>query len=181
MLLRSLTSGVHDVFSLPLNAYMEGGGVSGVFRGMGLGFTSLFNHVSEGTLVSVSGFSSSISRNLDLLTHRGRGGAGRRDEEVEDERGFLSSFGMSLLGTGSTLMGYVSQASRSLLLSSGLQVCILKRTFKSFQRMKSQHIFIVLTFASLYHTTLDESSPGDSYPEYRSPGLFYSQVEAHEI
>jgi len=65
---RSIGAGVYDFFYLPLRAIRHGFGPGEVLRGVARGWTSLFLHLGEGALTSVSGFSGSIARNLDRLS-----------------------------------------------------------------------------------------------------------------
>ncbi|CAK9101913.1 Vacuolar protein sorting-associated protein 13B (Cohen syndrome protein 1 homolog), partial [Durusdinium trenchii] len=65
---RSVGAGMYDLFSLPLGAIRHGYGAGGVLRGVARGWTSLLLHFGEGALMSVSGFSSSVARNLDRLS-----------------------------------------------------------------------------------------------------------------
>jgi len=64
---RSVGAGFYDLFALPLRAVRHGYGPGGIMRGIARGWTSLLLHVSEGALMSVSGFSSNVARNLDRL------------------------------------------------------------------------------------------------------------------
>eukprot|EP00516_Mucochytrium_quahogii_P004354 CAMPEP_0203750646 /NCGR_PEP_ID=MMETSP0098-20131031/4857_1 /ASSEMBLY_ACC=CAM_ASM_000208 /TAXON_ID=96639 /ORGANISM=" , Strain NY0313808BC1" /LENGTH=1766 /DNA_ID=CAMNT_0050640045 /DNA_START=30 /DNA_END=5327 /DNA_ORIENTATION=- len=65
---RSVGAGVYDLFFMPLRAIRHGHGPGGILRGVARGWSSLLLHFSEGALMSVSGFSSSVARNLDRLS-----------------------------------------------------------------------------------------------------------------
>ncbi|GBG27559.1 Vacuolar protein sorting-associated protein 13B [Hondaea fermentalgiana] len=65
---RSVGAGVYDLVFQPLKAIRHGYGPGGILRGVARGWSSLLIHLSEGALMSVSGFSNSIARNLDRLS-----------------------------------------------------------------------------------------------------------------
>lgn len=64
-LLHSMARGVSDLLSLPRDAFRHGG--SSVVGAVGSGMLSLVRHTAQGTLTSLSGFSSSLAWNLDRL------------------------------------------------------------------------------------------------------------------
>lgn len=66
-LLRSFGAGVYDLFALPLASLDKGRG--GVVKGVAAGWKSLFTHVSEAALHSVSGIAGTLSRNLDRVSY----------------------------------------------------------------------------------------------------------------
>ena len=71
---RSVMHGVRDLLAMPLTEIQQGFGPGSVIRGVAKGWASLLFHVTEGTLKSVSGFSGSVSRNLERLGGRYAGG-----------------------------------------------------------------------------------------------------------
>ncbi|XP_041362052.1 vacuolar protein sorting-associated protein 13B-like [Gigantopelta aegis] len=102
-LIRSIGTGVADMFRLPYAGLTRGPGafISGISHGMG----SLFKHISAGTLTSVTNFASSVSRNMDRLSldqdHLERQEENRRNRPVGVSDGLkqgLTGFGLSLLG-----------------------------------------------------------------------------------
>ena len=73
---RAVGSGLHDLFALPLRSLSRGSGadaggdwiVAALLRGIAQGWVSFLSHVSGGALTSLSGFASSVARNLDRLS-----------------------------------------------------------------------------------------------------------------
>ena len=77
---RAVGSGLHDLFALPIRSLSREGGVDGapggggdwvvsaLLRGIAQGWVSFLSHVSGGALSSLSGFASSVARNLDRLS-----------------------------------------------------------------------------------------------------------------
>ena len=63
-----LVQGVRDLFVLPVAALRQRQAPIQVLRAAASGWGSFFHHVSEGALTSVSGFATSLSRNLDRLS-----------------------------------------------------------------------------------------------------------------
>jgi hypothetical protein len=64
-LLQSVGAGVRDLLMLPRNAL--GQGPRAFIGAVGGGLMSLLRHTTEGTLTSVSGFSTSVARNMERL------------------------------------------------------------------------------------------------------------------
>ena len=102
-LVRSVSSGVSDLFRLPYEGLYQGPGgfITGVTKGMG----SLVKHISTSTITSITNFASSVSRNMDRLSldpdHRERLEESRRQKPGGISEGLvngLSGFGLSLLG-----------------------------------------------------------------------------------
>ncbi|XP_070535266.1 intermembrane lipid transfer protein VPS13B-like [Ptychodera flava] len=114
-LVRSISSGVADLFRLPYEGLIRG--PSAFMTGVTSGASSLVKHVSTGTLTSITNFASSISRNMDRLSldqdHLQRQEEHRRQIPERISEGLkqgLSGFGISLLGA---VAGVVDQPIQS--------------------------------------------------------------------
>lgn len=92
-----------DFFFLPYQGLMQGpwAFITGVTQGS----SSLFRHITSGTLISITNLASSISRNMDRLSfdkiHLERNEELRRCPPIGVTRGLsqgLTGFGISLLG-----------------------------------------------------------------------------------
>ncbi|XP_048244061.1 vacuolar protein sorting-associated protein 13B-like isoform X2 [Haliotis rufescens] len=116
-LVRSIGTGVADMFRLPYTGLTRGpgafiGGISG-------GMSSLLRNVSAGMITSVTNFASSVSRNMDRLSldegHLQRQEENRRNRPVGVSDGLkqgLTGFGISLLGA---VAGLADQPIQSLI------------------------------------------------------------------
>ena len=109
-LARSVGAGVRDLVVLPMQGLANG--PTAFVEGVGTGASSFFKHISTGTLSSLSGFASSVSRNMDHLS--------MDDEHTRVRQSFrqpatwssgVAGFGYSLL---SAVAGVVDQPMQSL-------------------------------------------------------------------
>jgi hypothetical protein len=107
--LQSVGAGVRDLLLLPRNAL--GQGPRAFVGAVGGGLLSLLRHTTEGTLTSVSGFSSSLARNMERLSgSEGSYSARRQGRRPASVGGGLVS-GVKSLGQGVVggLVGVVAQ------------------------------------------------------------------------
>ena len=102
---RTVGSGIKDFVALPFRGLFNGPWA--FVGGIANGSTSLVKHVSAGTLISVTNFASSVSRNMDRLSlddeHCQRNEISRR----ERPRGFGQGLMNGLSGIGISLLGAV--------------------------------------------------------------------------
>ena len=102
LLAQKISRGVSDLMTLPVQAILHSSNPFSFMRAFGLGVSSLFTNVSEGTLMSLAGFSGSLAANLDRLSHADRFSLQRAlSRKHTDQSGFvvgIQSFGQSILG-----------------------------------------------------------------------------------
>ena len=66
-LFRSVGTGLYDLVAMPMNGAEEDG-FRGLLKGIGSASISFSKHLTQGTLNSLAGFSTSVARNLDRLS-----------------------------------------------------------------------------------------------------------------
>lgn len=102
-LARSVSTGLRDFVSMPVQGFLRG--PWGLFVGITQGSASLLRNIAAGTVNSVTKLAASVARNLDRLSldeeHLQRTEALRRNRPLGITDGFaqgLTGFGISILG-----------------------------------------------------------------------------------
>ncbi|XP_058811887.1 intermembrane lipid transfer protein VPS13B [Topomyia yanbarensis] len=124
-LARSVTSGLRDFVSLPVQGLFRG--PWGFLVGLTQGSTSLVRNITAGTVNSVTKLATSVARNLDRLTldseHVQRTDALRRRRPQGMTEGFtqgLTGLGISILGAVGGLAHHPLQAKRPIDVVTGV-------------------------------------------------------------
>jgi hypothetical protein len=114
-LLRNVGRGFFDLILLPMEGIMSGHPYH-ILTGLGQGVSSLLRHSSQGTLMTVSGLSSSLARNLEKLSWDPGHQASRQQQRSQAVTlsdgagmGFLRGVRGLSFGVFSGLTGIVSQ------------------------------------------------------------------------
>ncbi|CAG9463525.1 unnamed protein product [Pedinophyceae sp. YPF-701] len=94
----SLRRGLNDLIAMPMDG-MERGSAAGFLAGLGQGSLSLIRQVSGSTVLSVSGFSSAVSRAISRAQEQPEAPAHDDEHDVLAGPTFLGSIGRGLLQT----------------------------------------------------------------------------------
>lgn len=124
-LARSVSSGLWDFVSMPVQGLMRG--PWGVLLGITYGSASLIKNITAGTVNSVTKLAASVARNLDRLTlddeHLERTEALRRVRPMGITHGIsrgLTGFGINLLGAVGGIARHALEAKSSVEVFTGL-------------------------------------------------------------
>lgn len=153
-LARSVSTGLWDFFSMPVQGLMRG--PWGVLLGITYGSASLIKNVTAGTVNSVTKLAASVARNLDRLTldeeHLERTEALRRARPLGITHGLtqgLTGFGINLLGAVGGIARHTLEAKSSAGVIAGLGKGILGVFTKPISGAAE---FLALTGQGVLHT-----------------------------
>ncbi|XP_053682005.1 intermembrane lipid transfer protein VPS13B [Sabethes cyaneus] len=166
-LARSVTSGLRDFVSLPMQGLFRG--PWGFLVGLTQGSTSLVRNITAGTVNSVTKLATSVARNLDRLTldteHVQRTDALRRRRPQGMTEGFtqgLTGLGISLLGAVGGLAHHPLQARRPIDVVTGVGKGIVGALAKPISGAAE---LVALTGQGMLHSVGYNTMPTPKYSE----------------
>ncbi|XP_055526290.1 intermembrane lipid transfer protein VPS13B [Wyeomyia smithii] len=172
-LARSVTSGLRDFVSLPMQGLFRG--PWGFLVGLTQGSTSLVRNITAGTVNSVTKLATSVARNLDRLTldteHVQRTDALRRRRPQGMTEGFtqgLTGLGISILGAVGGLAHHPLQARRPIDVVTGVGKGIVGALAKPISGAAE---LLALTGQGMLHSVGYNTMPTPKYSEQENHRL----------